>query len=116
MTKLRAYTAWQDQFGKEQAQTLADFIESQESPDLSRLVTKDDLQLLRQDTKDEIQLIRQDMKDLEIRLIKELAQNREESNQGIAKAREDMISRMNWTTIIQVLTTIGALAALAKII
>lgn len=91
----------QDQFGKEQAQTLADFIESQDGPDLSRLATKDDVSLL----KDDIQIVRQDMKDLEIRLVKDMAKN-----------REDMITRMNWNMIIQIVAIIGGLAALAKII
>ena len=105
MTKIRAYTALQERFGKEQAEILAEFVESQDGPDLSRLASKDDLHLIRQDLKDEIQHLRQDMKDLELRLTKELSKN-----------REDMISRMNWNTLIQIVAIIGGLAALAKIV
>ena len=97
MTRISAYTALQERFGKEQAQALAEFVESQEGPDLSRLATKDDL------------------KDLELRLIKDASKTREDLSREIAKAREDMITRMNWTTIIQVITTVGALVALAKV-
>lgn len=97
MTRISAYTALQDSFGKEQAQALAEFVESQEGPDLSRFATKDDL------------------KDLELRLIKDTSKTREDLTKEIAKIREDMIIRMNWTTIIQVLTTVGALVALAKV-
>lgn len=101
MTKIRAYTALQDQFGREQAQVLAEFIESVEGPDLGQLATKDDVFVL----KDDITALKSDLKDLEIRLLKELA-----------KSREDMIRRTSWATIIQVLATIGAMAALAKLI
>lgn len=95
----------QERFGKEHAEILAEFVESQDGPDLSRFSTKDDLYLVRQDLKDEIQHLRQDMKDLELRLTKDMSKN-----------REDMISRMNWNTIIQIVAIIGGLAALAKII
>ena len=96
MTKISAYTALQESFGNEQAKALAEFVESQDKPDFSKLVTKDDLS--RFSTKD-------DLKDLELRFTKE-----------IAKTREDMISRTNWATIIQVLTTVGALLALSKVL
>ncbi len=104
MTRISAYTSLQDQFGKEQAQALAEFIESQDGPHLSRYASKDD-----------IQSVKQDLKDLELRLTKDLSKTREDLSKEISKSREDMITRMKWSTIIQVLTTVGALVALAKI-
>ena len=104
MTRISAYTALQENFGKEQAQALAEFVESQEGPDLSRYASKDD-----------IQVVRQDLKDLELRLVKDASKTREDLSKEIAKVREDMITRMNWSTIIQVITTVGALVALAKV-
>lgn len=94
MTRISAYNALQESFGNEQAKALAEFLESKEGPDLSRFATKDDVKNL------ELKLT-----DLELRLTKE-----------IAKTREDMISRTNWATIIQVLTTVGALLALSKVL
>ena len=115
MTRISAYTSLQDQFGKEQAQALAEFIESQDGPDLSRYTSKEDIQAVRQDLKNDIQAVKQDLKDLELRLTKDLSKTREDLSKEIAKSREDMITRMNWSTIIQVITTVGALVALAKI-
>jgi hypothetical protein len=87
MNQIAAFQSLEDRFGREQATAIAEFMSSKNDPDLSRFVTKEDLT------------------NLELRLVKELA-----------KTREDMITRMNWTTIIQVLTTVGALIAIAKII
>jgi hypothetical protein len=107
-----AFQTLEDRFGREQATALAEYIESQPGADVSRLATKEDL--VKFATKEDVQAIKQELtrfatKDellaLELRLVKEMA-----------KTREDMLSRMNWTAIIQVLTTIGALIALSKII
>lgn len=87
MTKIAAYTALQDAFGKEHAQLLAEYLEVQDEKNLARLATKDDL------------------KDLEIRLLKEMA-----------KSREDLLTRLQWTAFIQIITTIGALITLAKLL
>jgi hypothetical protein len=103
MTRIAAFQSLEDRFGREQATALAEYIESQDKPDFSRLATKEDL--ARFATKEELQAVKQDLASLELRLVRE-----------IAKTREDMLSRMNWTAIIQVLTTIGALIALSKII
>lgn len=150
MTKIGAYTALQDAFGKEQAQLLAEYVESQnERIDLSKLATKEDLNrfatkedlnrfatkedLTRFATKEDLNrfatkedlnrfatkedfsrsatkedLIRfttkEDQKDLEIRLLKE-----------IQKTREDLMTRMQWTAFIQIITTIAALIGLSKL-
>jgi hypothetical protein len=105
MTRLSAFTALQDRFGKEEAKALAEFVESQDGPSLSHLSTKDDMQALRQD-----------FKDLELRIIKEISLSREEAATRDAKTREDMISRIYWATIIQVVALLGGIVALAKII
>ena len=101
MTKIAAYTALQDAFGREQARALADFFEqTQEKPDLSELVTKADLQremtALRQDFK-------QEMKDLRLDFVRE-----------IAKTCEEFLNRLLWTTFLQVLTIVGAIVAIVK--
>ncbi len=97
MTKIAAYTALQDAFGREQARALADFLEqSQEKPDLSELATKADIVRLQQDFK-------QDMKDLRLDFVRE-----------IAKTREEFLNRLLWTTFLQVLTIVGAIVAIVK--
>jgi hypothetical protein len=87
MTKIAAFTALQDAFGKEHAQVLAEFLEVQDEKKFDQLTTKDDL------------------KDLEIRLLKEMT-----------RSREDLLTRLQWTSFIQIITTIGALIALAKLL
>ena len=109
MTKIGAYNVLQERFGKEQAQAIAEFVELQEGPDLSQFATKEDLRNL------ELRLVKDGANTRE-ELRKEIASTREEFTKEIAKVREDMIARMNWTTLIQVLTTVGALIALAKLI
>ncbi len=109
MSKIALFQTLEDRFGREHATALAEFIEHQQDPAQSRYATKDDLKDL------ELRLIKDIAKTRE-ELGKDIAKTREELGKDIAKTREDMITRLNWSTIIQVLTTVGALAAIAKVI
>lgn len=53
MSRVAAYTALQDAFGKENAQALAEYLESQEE----NVATRDDLQQTRSELKADIQTL-----------------------------------------------------------
>ena len=87
MSAITAFTDSQDRAGREVAQSIAAFVEETRSQDLTQLSTKADLQAAESK-------IEQKLHELEMRLN----------------------SRMQWTAFIQILTTVGALVALAKLL
>lgn len=116
MPRIAAYNALQDHFGREQAQVLAEFVESQDGPDLSQFATKGDLKDLELRLTKDLATLREEIGSSREEFKGEIASLRVEFKSEIAKTREEMLTRMNWAVIIQVLTTVGALVTLAKLI
>ncbi len=107
MTRIAAFTALQKTLGQESAEVVAEYVENQ-----TQFASRDDLQLIRGELKAEFGALRSELKDLKIEMLKEFANVRQE----IAKTREEFLNRLLWTAFLQVLTVVGAIAALVKFI
>jgi predicted RNase H-like nuclease (RuvC/YqgF family) len=127
--KVALYDRLRDTLGAQQAQVIAEFVEDSASHDFSNLATKEDYLLLRADVevlkvgqlsnKEDVRGLKAEIKELrsEIQQVKaEIHELDNKMREMEVRIMEKLASRVNTSTLIQVITTVGALIALSKLL
>ncbi len=116
MSAITAFTELQDRAGREVAQSIAAFVEEVRGQDLSQLATKADIHDLEQKIMAQNGILEQKIMAQGGSLEQKILVQSNTIDQKLHDMENRLNIRMQWTAFFQILTTVGALIALAKLL